>query len=108
MTAGILETSSRVVPTNTMIAINRSIVACGVPLLRQTRDLGRVRWSRSDRHASVDHVLRHELVRGLRAAATLIEKMRDVDVSGLTDDEHIAIDAVLTTIIRMRSAFGRA
>jgi hypothetical protein len=26
--------------------------------------------------------------------------MRDVDVSDLTDDEHIAIDAVLTTIIQ--------
>jgi hypothetical protein len=61
--------------------------------------------------ASVDHVLSHELVRGLRAAATLVEKMRDVDVSGLTDDEHIAIDAVLTTIIqdaiRIRSRLSK-
>jgi len=45
-------------------------------------------------------VLSHELVRGVRAAAKLIEKMRDVDVSDLTDDEHIAVDAVLTTIIQ--------
>lgn len=56
-------------------------------------------------------MLSHELVRGLRAAAKLIEKMRDVDVSDLTDDEHIAIDAVLTTIIqdaiRIRSRLNR-
>jgi hypothetical protein len=40
----------------------------------------------------------------------LIEKMRDVDVSGLMDDECIAIDVVLTTIIqdaiRIRSRHG--
>jgi hypothetical protein len=49
---------------------------------------------------SVDRVLRHDLLRSLRAAATLIEKTRDVDVSGLTDDEYFEVDAVLTQIIQ--------
>jgi len=57
-------------------------------------------------------VLSHELVRGLRAAATLIERMTTVDASSLTDDERITIDAVLTTIIqdaiRIRSRLSRA
>jgi hypothetical protein len=56
-------------------------------------------------------VLSHDLLRGLRAAATLIEKTRDVDVSDLTDDEHIAVDAVLTRIIqdaiRIRSRLNK-
>jgi hypothetical protein len=49
---------------------------------------------------SVDRVLRHDLLRSLRAAATLIEKTREVDVSGLTDDEYSEVDAVLTQIIQ--------
>ena len=63
------------------------------------------------RLASVDQVLRHDLLRGLRAAATLIEKTRDVDVSDLTDDEHTEVDAVLTRIIqdaiRIRSRLNK-
>ena len=59
---------------------------------------------------SVDHVLRHELLRGLRAAAKLIEKTREVDASDLTDDEHAEVDEVLTRIIqdaiRIRSRLG--
>jgi hypothetical protein len=56
-------------------------------------------------------VLSHELVRGLRASATLIEKMTAVDVSDLTDDERVTIDTVLTTIIqdaiRIRSRLSK-
>jgi hypothetical protein len=56
-------------------------------------------------------VLSHHLLRGLRAAATLIEKTKDVDVSDVTDDEHIEVDAVLTRIIqdaiRIRSRLNK-
>jgi hypothetical protein len=44
-------------------------------------------------------VLSHDLLRGLRAAATLIDKTKDVDVSNLTDDEFAEVDNVLTEII---------
>ena len=56
-------------------------------------------------------MLRHDLLRGLRAAATLIEKTRDVEVSDLTDDEYTEVDAVLTRIIqdaiRIRSRLNK-
>jgi hypothetical protein len=44
-------------------------------------------------------VLSHELLRSLRAAATLIGKTRDVEVSDLTDDEQVKVDNLLTQII---------
>jgi hypothetical protein len=47
----------------------------------------------------VDEVLTHDLLRGLRAAATLIDKTKDVDVSNLTEDEFAQVDDVLTQII---------
>jgi hypothetical protein len=56
-------------------------------------------------------VLSHDLLRGLKSAATLIAKTKDVDVTNLTDDEHAEVDEVLTQIIgdaiRIRSRLGR-
>ena len=56
-------------------------------------------------------VLSHDLLRGLRAAAKLIEKTKDVDVSNLTDDEFGEVDKVLTEIIgnaiRIRSRLSK-
>jgi hypothetical protein len=61
--------------------------------------------------ASVEKVLRHDLLRGLKAAATLIEKTKDVDVSDLTDDEFAQVDDLLTQIIgdaiRIRSRLNK-
>jgi hypothetical protein len=48
---------------------------------------------------SVDQVLSHDLLRGLKAAATLINKTKDVDVSNLSDDEWAQADELLTEII---------
>ena len=55
--------------------------------------------------------LPHDLLRSLRAAAKLVEKARDFDVSDLTDDEHTEVDAVLSQIIgdaiRIRSRLNK-
>jgi hypothetical protein len=47
----------------------------------------------------VRRVLSHDLLRGLKAAATLIEKTKDVDVSNLSDQEFAQVDELLTGII---------
>ncbi|MFI5893784.1 hypothetical protein ACIA5D_27155 [Actinoplanes sp. NPDC051513] len=56
-------------------------------------------------------MLSHDLLRGLRAAATLIEKTKDVDVSSLSDDEFAQVDEVLSQIIgnaiRIRSRLNK-
>jgi hypothetical protein len=59
----------------------------------------------------VGRVLSHDLLRGLKAAATLIEKTKDVDASELTDDEFTKVDELLTQIIgdaiRIRSHLNK-
>jgi len=59
----------------------------------------------------VDWVLSHDLLRSLKAAATLIDKTKDVDVSDLTDDEFTQVDELLTQIIgdaiRIRSRLNK-
>jgi len=59
----------------------------------------------------VDQTLSHDLLRGLKAAATLMEKTKDVDVSDLTDREFTQVDEVLTQIIgdaiRIRSRLNK-
>jgi hypothetical protein len=45
-------------------------------------------------------VLDHAMLRNLRAAAKLIAGARETDVSDLADDEHAAVDDVLTRVIQ--------
>ncbi|MFF5293035.1 hypothetical protein [Paractinoplanes globisporus] len=56
-------------------------------------------------------MLSHDLLRGLKPAATLIEKTKDVDVANLTDEEFAQVDDTLTQIIgddiRIRSRLNK-
>lgn len=51
------------------------------------------------------------MLRNLRAAAKLVTGARETDVSDLADDEHTAVDEVLTRIIqdaiRIRSRLNK-